>query len=401
MNFVRTRMPHVALWLPTSIKACRDLLRGILRYVHLHGPWAVHLIDERAGRWEQFNPRAWGCTGMIIDMRDRHAAERLLAARVPSILSHVPDAILLNRHRFSGMSRLQCSNAPIGIKAAEYLMERRFLHFAFVGDVDGTSWSEGRRAAFTRQLAQAGFTCNVYPHLLRRERQDFSMEQNKLGGWLKSLPKPVALFAANDARARQVLDACLKTGFQVPQEIAVLGVDNDELICETAHPQLSSIQMNTEQAGFEAARLLDRMMREPRRGLRRQAVIAFGFSHVVTRHSTETLQIDDLLVARAVEFIRINAGLGVTVNDIVQHMHVSRRWLEKRFKVVMGRTVYAEIMRVRLERVQTLLRESTMPIETVATDCGFSSASHLGTLFRQHFSITPGAYRRHVRKGAC
>ena len=397
MPTLRTRMPHVVLWLPTSIKACRELLRGVLQYVHLHGPWALHLIDERGGKHRPFDPVAWGCTGMIVDMRDREQAERLLAARVPTVLSHVPDALLSSKRPLSRMCRLQCENAPIGVKAAEHLLARRYRHFAFVGEVNGVSWSEARREAFCGRLAEEGLSCAVYPSLTRAEREDFSKEQAKLSAWLKTLPKPVALFAANDARARHVLDSCLKTGFLVPQDIAVLGVDNDELICETAHPQLSSIQMTTERAGFEAARALDALMRETAPAKRRPAIIPFGFSHVVTRRSTETVQTADPLVARAAEFIRINAGTVVTVEDLVRHLHVSRRWLEKRFKAVMGRTVYAEILHIRLERVQTLLRESAEPIDGIADACGFASASHLGTLFRQHFGTTPAAYRRRLR----
>lgn len=392
---VRTRMPHVALFLPTSIKACRDILRGVLKFVQCHGPWAVHLIAEHKSKHTPFDPVAWGCTGMIVDMRDRAQADRLLAARIPVVLSHVPDALLSASHPLARMCRLQCENAPIGVKAAEHLLERRYRHYAYVGlEVNGVSWSDLRRASFCQRLAQDGFTCMNYPGLPRAERGDYSKDQAQLCAWLNELPKPVALFAANDARARQVLDSCLKAGLAVPQEIAVLGVDNDELICETAHPQLSSIQMSTEQAGFEAARTLDRMMRAPAHGKQLQTIITFGFSHLVTRSSTETVQIADPLVARAIEFIRINAGIVVTVEDLVQHLHVSRRWLEKRFKSVMGRTVYAEIQHNRLTRVQTLLRESSLPIDEIAADCGFASASHLGTLFRQHFDTTPAAYRR-------
>jgi len=390
-------MPHVALCLPTSIKACRELLRGILQFVHLHGPWAVYLIDERTVKQKLFDLAAWGCTGMIVDMRDRHQAERLLSTHVPTILSHVPDELIASRHPLSRLSRFQCDNTPIGSHAADYFIERKFCHFAFVGEINEAAWSLDRRNAFCLRLKSAGFGCDIYPTLSLSERQDFSTEQNKLCVWLNALPKPVALFAANDARARQVLDSCQKAGLEVPQEVAVLGVDNDELICETAHPQLSSIQMTTEQAGFEAARALDRLMRGTPRGKHRQTLITFGFSHLVTRHSTETVPIADPLVAHAAEFIRINAGVVVTVEDIVLHLHVSRRWLEKRFKSVIGRTIHAEIMRVRLERVQTLLRESTMTIEAIADDCGFASASHLGTLFRQHFDTTPAAYRRHKR----
>jgi len=185
----------------------------------------------------------------------------------------------------------------------------------------------------------------------------------------------------------------------VPQEAAVLGVDNDEMLCETTNPQMSSIQMNTEQTGFEAARLLDGMMRGRRRALKK-VVLTYGFANLVTRQSTETVQIGDAIIARALEFIRINAGIAVTVDDLVRHLHVSRRSLETRFKAMLGRTVYSEIMRVRLERVQTLLRETPMTIEAISDTCGFASASHLGSVFRSHFEMTLSSYRRQMRAGA-
>ncbi|MDX9868751.1 MAG: DNA-binding transcriptional regulator [Kiritimatiellia bacterium] len=398
MKTIRTRLPHVVLWLPTSIKACRELMRGVLNFVHFHGPWALYLLDERTSRTGGFDPVAWGCTGMIVDMRNREQAERLLAIGVPAVLSHVPDDLCDARSPLSAYSRLQCENSLIGIRAAEHLIERRYRHFAYVGDPTNASWSAARQHAFGKRLRQNGFTGLLYPCPTRNECLNFSEEQNKLCAWLTKLPKPVALFAANDARARQVLDSCLKTGFAVPQEVAVLGVDNDELICETAQPQLSSIQMSTEQAGFEAARRLDRMMRGNPGGTSRQPVISFGFSHLVVRRSTEIVQIDDPLVARAEEFIRINAATVITVSDLVRHLRVSRRWLEKRFKSQMGHTLYAEIQRVRLQRVQLLLRESSLPIEEIAVLCGFYGASHLGTLFKQHVKTTPGAYRRAVRQ---
>ena len=140
-------------------------------------------------------------------------------------------------------------------------------------------------------------------------------------------------------------------------------------------------------------------MRGRRRCRPRQKVITYGFSHLVTRRPTAAVQIADALVAHALEFIRINAGITVKVDDLVRHLHASRRSLETRFKAVMGRTVYSEIMRVRLERVQTLLRETPMSIEAVADTCGFASASHLGTVFRSHFGKTLSAFRRQAREG--
>jgi LacI family transcriptional regulator len=254
-------MPHVALCLPTSIMGSRDLLRGVLSYINLHGHWAVDLIDERNPRLEHLDPAAWGYSGMIVDMRDRRQAERLLSAGCPAVVTCVPDEILAHGHPCARLSRIECENDVIGCKAAEFLLERKFTAFAFVGDVSGAGWAIKRQNAFCRRLLRSGFRCDVYPPSSKSEQQDFSKEKMRLRAWLKALPKPAALFAANDARARQVLETCLKADVSVPQEIAVLGVDNDELICETTQPQLSSIQMSTEQAGFEAARVLDRMMR--------------------------------------------------------------------------------------------------------------------------------------------
>jgi len=398
-NPVRTRLPQVALRLPTSVKTCRELLRGILQFVHLHGPWGVHIIEGREGEQRLARPEAWGYTGIIADP-DAACPKSLLSAKIPTILTNPSDAALNPKNPLSRLCRVVCDNPPIGRHAAEYFLAHQFRHFAFVGQVGDVSWSEARRITFNARLAQGGFGCTVYPRLSAAARKDFGVEQQALCAWLKALPKPVAVFVANDVRGRQVLDSCLKAGVAVPQDAAVLGVDNDELLCETTHPQMSSIQMNTEQAGFEAARVLDGMMRRRQRGAPKQVIITYGFSHLVTRRSTETVQIGDVLVARALEFVRINAGISVSVDALVEHLRVSRRSLETRFKAVMGRTVYAEIMRVRLERVQTLLRETPMTVELIAEICGFVSASHLGTVFRNHFGMTLTAFRRRAHGGA-
>lgn len=395
MNPVRTRLPQVALRLPTSVKTCRELLRGILQFVHLHGPWGVHIIEGREGEQKLSHPEAWGCTGIIAEL-DAECPKALLTGRIPTILTNPPDVVLNPKNPLFRLSRVVCDNPPIGTHAAEYFLGRKFRNFAFVGQVGDASWSETRRITFCRRLEKEGFGCELYPRLPRAARQDFGVEQKKLCAWLKALTKPAAIFVANDVRARQVLDSCLKAGVVVPQEAAVLGVDNDEMLCETTNPQLSSIQMNTEQAGFEAARMLDGMMRGRLRGAPKQVIITYGFSHLVTRRSTDTVQIADALVARALEFIRINAGIAVSVDDLVEHLRVSRRSLETRFKSVMRRTVYAEIMRVRLERVQTLLREPTMTIEAIAETCGFVSASHLGAVFKNHFGTTLSVFRCQV-----
>jgi len=398
MSLVRTHIPQVALLLPTSVKTCRELLRGILQYVHFHGPWNIHLIEGREGEQKLFRPEIWGCTGIIGTMSDLGLVKRLLTAQVPVICTNRTDEFLNPKNPISRLSCVVCDNHPIGQQAADYFLGLKFRHFAFVGQVNNARWSEERRIAFSKRLKREGFSCAIYKLSSASARKDFGVEQRDLCSWLKGLPKPVAVLAANDVRGRQVLDSCTRASIAVPQEVAVLGVDNDELLCETTRPQMSSIQMNTEQAGFEAARALDGMMRSRQRGKFKQTVISYGFSHLVTRPSTATVLVADALVARTLEFIRINAGIPIKVEDLLQHLHASRRSLETRFKSVMGRTVYAEVMRVRLERVQTLLRETPMTIEAIADTCGFNDASHLGKMFRQHFDMTLSAYRRQTRR---
>ena len=399
MNHVRTRMPQVALLLPTSIKTCRELLRGVLHYVHLHGPWTVHIIEGREDEQKLSRLETWDCTGIIANLESRFP-KHFLKSTVPTIITNPQDKLLDPSSPFSKWSQVVCDNHPIGKRAAEYFLERKFRHFAFVGQVNSASWSEERRTAFCERLSQDGFSCVVYPKLSSAARKNFSVEQSALCDWLKALPKPAAILVANDVRGRQVLNACLKAGVAVPQEVSVLGVDNDEMLCETAHPQLSSIQMTTEQAGFEAARLLDSMMHSSRRGLPKQTIITYGFSHLVTRRSTETVQIADALIARALEFIRINASTTLAVEDLLRHLGASRRLVEKRFKAVTGRTVYAEIMRVRLERVQMMVRETPLTIEAIADTCGFASASHLSMVYKKHFDMTLSSYRRQTRESA-
>ena len=242
-------------------------------------------------------------------------------------------------------------------------------------------WSEERRIAFTKHLARAGKTC----------RSHKSPADGDLAAFLASLPHPSAVFVANDARGRNVLDACREAGVSVPQDIAVLSCDNDELICETASPPLSSIQFDTERAGYRAAEALDGLMRG---GPTTKEPILYGFSGIVTRYSSESLLIPDKLVERALTYIRLNAMSPLPVASLVSELHVSRRLLEKRFLQVTGRTIHAEIVRVRLERVCSLLNSSDMSIESIAEDCCFPSASHLCFVFKRHFGLTPSAWRR-------
>ena len=214
--------------------------------------------------------------------------------------------------------------------------------------------------------------------------------------WLKNLPKPLAVFAANDTRGRQVLSACLEADIPVPYETAVLGVNNDALICETSQPPLSSVAVDIERAGYAAAELLDQLMQRARR---EPLTVTYGPSGVVQRASTQRLHVTDRLVIRALEHIRINAGLNIRVSDVAEHLGVTRRWVEKRFDQTLGRSVLDEIQRVRMDTLRALVGQTDQPFTDIAKRCGFSGANHLGIIFKAYVGMTMSAFRQREEKG--
>jgi LacI family transcriptional regulator len=294
-------------------------------------------------------------------------------------------------HPLARHSVVQSDTAAIGRLAAEYFLSRKFVNYAYVGEVHGADWSVKRGEAFADRVRKAGFVCHDYGALLKAEQEDAGIERARLCAWLSGLPKPVALFAAMDNRGRQVMDACAWAGITVPRDAAVLSVDNDDDLCETTTPPMSSILLDAERASYEAARLLDDLMR---RTTRKRHVITYGPAHVVSRRSTETTQIADGVVVRALEFIALNACSGIGVPDVVRHVSASRRLAEIRFRETLGRTILEEIQRVRLERVCTLLKETNLSIGEITRACGFDSESHLGTVFRRRFDCTMRDYRK-------
>jgi LacI family transcriptional regulator len=219
-------------------------------------------------------------------------------------------------------------------------------------------------------------------------------EQAVLAEWLAELPKPIGLMACNDDRGRQVLDACRAAGVAVPLEIAVVGVDNDELMCELSDPPLSSVALNAEAGGYRAAALLDRMMRGRLRKPQRLVVEPL---RVVERRSTEASAVADQEVAAALEFIHNYAADPVGIEDVVRHVSISRRALELKFRDAVGRTPHQELQRVRMNRARQLLLETDLPIPKVAAAAGFTSGAYLAQVFHRQFGKTPAQVRREYR----
>ena len=375
-------MPHVVILLESTYPTHTQILRGILRFTQLHAPWTLDVRTGRAGEPTSFGAEKWQVDGII--------ANRLPPELSALIRRHRTPTIVMNDigREVRPIARILCDNAAIARLAAETLAGKGFENFAFVGERSGIHWSVARERVFADEIARRGFPCRVY----QADEGGGAEDGRRLQDWLRALPRPTALFAAYDIRARQVLDACHAAGLAVPDDIAILGVDDDEVICETAAPALSSIPLSMADAGFRAAELLDRVMSTGRRP-RGAADIIFTGTHVAARRSTARDAVADALVRRCRALMEANVGRPFNVADLVANLGVSRRTLETRFRAATGRSLNDEITELRIRRAKTMLAKSALPQSAIAAACGFCDASHLNVIFRRHCGAPPSAFR--------
>jgi len=384
--------PKVALLIETARGYGRQMVRGIVRYARLHGPWGFYITP---GDFEQALPKMqqWGGTGIIARIETPRIAKAILESGLPTIALDLSEKELEPEHPLSQVSEVASDSVRAAHMAAEHLLERGFRHYAFIG-IAGRVWSSRREASFCRSVSDAGFEVRVYQTPRAARDRVWEREQPILAAWLRQLPKPAGVMACNDDRGREVLEACRAARIRVPEELAVIGVDNDELRCELADPPLSSVVLNAEGVGYRAAALLDRMMR--RRGRKPRRLVAEPL-YVVNRRSTDIVAIDDPEVAAALGFIHDHAAEPIQVDDVVRHLDISRRNLEIRFQDSVGRTLHAELQRVRLERARRFLVETDAPIPTIAKSVGYSTPSYFIQVFRAEHDMTPAKYRRRLR----
>jgi len=382
-------VPKVALLIETARGYGREILRGIVRYSRLHGPWSFYVTP---GDFEQALPKMeqWGGTGIIARVETPKVADAILATGLPVIALDLSEQQLSPESPLAGLCEIISDSHHAARMAAEHLLERGFRDYAFVG-VPGRIWSQRRQESFSQRLAESGFEPHVYQAPKRKRDREWGREQTIMADWLRTLPKPVGLMACNDDRGREILEACRAAGMQVPEEIAVVGVDNDALLCDLSDPPLSSVALNAERGGFEAAMLLDRLMRGE---VEEREQIVVEPLHVVTRRSTDVIALHDREVAEALGFIRAAASRPIRVDHVVADLGLSRRTLEIRFQKALGRSIHAEIQRVHLERAKRLLLETDLPIPKVAEISGFTTASYFAQAFRREFDTTPARYRR-------
>ncbi len=387
-----TTAPRVVVILETCVRPDREKLNGILKYVRFYGPWHLHIIQNRVGEQRLAHFETWDANGVIVGQSMLDMEETLARTKLPLVLIDPLPRHLAPSSPFFRRSHVQNDSASVGVAAAAYFLDHGFKRFAYVGEVLDRLWSRGRGEGFAGRLREAGFACQNYVPLTDAEINDWAVEQSKLTRWLAALPKPVALFVAMDIRARQVLDTCLMNGIKVPDEVAILGVDNDEQLCLSSAPTLSSIECDMVQCGFMAAQLLDEQIRGKRK---RKTVLTYGVKKIAERQSTQAEQpVQDHLVVRALEFIRLNACEGIGVTEVVAHLKVSRRLAELRFRKTCGRSILDEIRGVRLERVKRLVDETDFSIREITDRSGYNTEDHLRRIFKRQFGMTMQECRR-------
>ncbi len=386
--------PQVAILTSTITQCVRTLLAGVLQYAQERGHWRIDQRETQPRIRPLRSLTAAGCTGIVA--ADHHSVReaRLIAgAGVPIVVLLQPHPMRQPAYPLFPYSCVLWDSAAVGRMAARYFLERHYANFAFVGDTHAeTYWSLERGQGFREVLHAAGQAdCHSYGTCSVHEQLDWAVERPRMETWLKGLPKPVALFAVNDRRGKQVLDACVNAGVVVPDEVAVLAVDNDEWICEATAPTLSSIQCDPQPAGYRIAEHLDRLMRGERLSKREYLVEP---TRVVTRQSTDWTALRDAFVVKTLAFIRTHATLPeIGVSDIARAMGLSRRTLEIRFRAATGRTLREEIENIRLDRLRALLIESDATIGELAHRCGFGAGTHLGRLFAKRFNTTMSRFR--------
>jgi len=373
---------QVLLLIETSRGWGRDLLEGIGRYAMAHGGWSLCVSDYALDASRHCWLAEWKGDGIIFWSPDTATSDAIRCGGVPA----VDTSFAITDHGFPAVC---IDEKTVGRIAVEHFLERQFTTFGFCA-IEDVRWVEWRREAFVTLLEERGFACHTISTAAATHPADWPQQSRQLAQWVRDLPKPIAVFAANDVAGMRLLDACHEADVAVPEQIAVLGVDVDTVLTTLTSPPMSSIDLNVEKLGYEAAALLDRLMA----GAPPPTVpVLVHPSGAVVRQSTDTLAVDDPEVIESLRFIRQHAHERITVADLVKNLNISRATLERRFGETLGRTPKEEIARVCIEKAKRLLTLTDYTLQRIAGLCGFKTVSHFGVVFKRMTGMSPKAFR--------
>lgn len=376
---------QIAVLVDTATGWGRRMVRGITRYAHQRSKWRLW-VEARGQDQPLHLPPGWSGDGILARIATKKIAREIAAAGVPAVNV---SSIELDDVQFPRVTNDVVGSAEL---AVSHFLDRGLKHFGYCGP-NQISWVRLHCDSFVDCVNRSGHECNIY-RPRRGSASAWQARRNDMARWLVELPKPVGVLTWANKVGRELIEVGRDSEILIPEQVAVLAGDDDELLCETCHPPLSGIQVDSEQIGYRAAELLDRMMagrKAPKRSIR---VSPLG---IHARRSTEFLAIDEPNLALAVRFIRDHASDPITVADILKAVAVSRRELERGFQRVLSRTPAAEIRRVHLERAKNLLSNTDLAIPDVARNSGFGSPEYLAQVFRREIGVSPLKYRMQIR----
>jgi len=366
-----------------------SLLKGVTRYSQEHGPFAfcrmpTYYRETRGMEGILKWAKEWKANGILGQFYNNSNLELLWNEGISVVAQD-----FIERHE--NVPNISGDYKSAGIMGAEYFLKKGFEHFAFYG-FKNIVWSRERGQSFEERVSQEGYHVHYFESNRRfKSRELWYYKPSALSKWLKSLPKPIALMACDDNQALHITEACRLSNIRIPEEVAVLGVDNDEVLCNLSDPPLSSIGQNTIKAGYEAARLLHTMIKTKNQ---EYYDIIVETTPIVTRNSTDIYAAKDQYVGQALKYIHNNIEKNLKVDDVLEQVPLSRRSLEKRFHKVTGYPVYEYIFNLRIEKFTHKLLETDLSIFEIAMDLGLNDGKNIARQFRQIKGCTPTEYRK-------
>lgn len=374
---------RVAILVETSRAYGRGLLNGICQYQQRHGKWLTYFQPGGLGDPPPAWLKRWKGDGILARIETPEMADLIKKFDIPVINLRGTDLGL-------NLPFLGSDNDAIASMAADHLIERGLTHFAFVGEATLNVSFDQRKRHFKRIIEKYGYSCNEIAYNRATDRfTALEKEHKRMASWIMDQPKPLGILAMNDDIGLIVLEACRMVNVNIPDDVAVLGVENDEYLCNLSIPPLSSIDMQSERTGFEAAALLDSMMS----GKHPKPPSPIKPRRVVTRHSTDILFVNDPLVAKALRFIQLYACDENCSGMILGHLGVSRTTLGPRFKNAIGRTVHEQIQRVRIQKAIDRIIGTNEPLKYIAIQSGFQTIQYFTRVFRETTGETPASFR--------
>jgi LacI family transcriptional regulator len=379
--------PSVALLVETSNAYARGLMDGVVAYQREHELWSIYVGEQVRGARPPAWLRNWKGDGIIARIETEAIASVVRKMRVPTV-----DVSAARKVR--DIPWVETDDRELARLAARHLIDRGFTSLAFCGEPH-FNWSKWREQHFVLSAQESKCQSYVFEGKAASDKDySWTRERRRLAQWVEELPKPVGVMACYDFKGQQLLDICRELDIAVPEQVAVIGVDNDARLCRLCTPPLSSVIPDTHRTGYEAAQILDRLMQGEQVGTEGMLIPPLG---IAERQSSDVYAIDDPDVAAALRYIREHACQGISVADVLQAVPLSRRMLEHRFLKLVRRTPHAEIIRIRMERAGRLLRETDLSLAEIAGRAGFADANYLSVAFKKQMRVSPRAYRAEMR----